>query len=96
MERSVVQVVNDFFIGKYIEFFIEARHIEGKISRIHESNGKTKKLTIRKTEYGEYKYIDEKIVDKIIKIEQKGYDWYFFTLEGYTLRRRSFQDVKVL
>lgn len=98
MERSVIKVVNDFFIGKQIEFFIEARHIGDRISRIHETDGSTKKLTIRKTEYGEYKYkyIDEKIVDKIIKIEQKGYDWYFFTLEGYKLKRRSFQDVKVV
>jgi hypothetical protein len=96
MERSVVKVVNDFFIGKYIEFYIEARHIGDEISRIHETNGKTKKLTIRKTEYGEYKYVDEKIIDKIIKIEQKWYDWYFLTLEGYLLKRRSFQDLKVI
>ena len=68
MERSVVKVVNDFFIGKYIEFYIEARYIGGKISRIHETDGETKKLTVRKTEYGEYKYIDEKIIDMIIFI----------------------------
>ena len=96
MERSVFKVVNDFFIGKHIEFFIEARHIGDEISRIHETDGSTKKLTIRKTEYGQYKYIDEKIIDKVIKIEQKGYDWYFFTLEGYKLKRRSFQDVKIV
>jgi hypothetical protein len=96
MERSIFKVVNDFFIGKKIEFFIEARHIDGRVSRIHETEGRTKEQTTRKTEYGEYQYIDEKIIDKIIQVEIKGHNWIFHTLEGYKLKRRHFEDVKIV
>ena len=65
MNRSIFKIANDFFIGKHIEFFIEARHIgDDEISRIHETNGKTKKLTVRKTKYGGYKFIDETYENK--------------------------------
>lgn len=96
MNRSVFKIANDFFIGKHIEFFIEARHIGDEISRIHEASGKTKKLTIRKTKYGEYKFIDEKIIDKIIRVEHKNRKWIFHTLEGYRIERKFDQDVKLV
>jgi excisionase family DNA binding protein len=96
MKRSVFKLANDFFIGKYVEFYIEARHIGDEISRLHESDGKTKELTSRKTKYGDYQFIDEKIIDKIIQVELKNRTWIFHTLEGYQLKRNHWEDLNIV
>ena len=102
MERSIYKVANDFFIGKSIQFFIEARNIGGShgISRMHESNRHNDDLIFewkkRDTEYGGYEFRDEKIIDKIIKIEFKNRDWIFHTLEGYELKRSVFGDILIV
>lgn len=100
IERSVYQLVADFYIGKTIEFFVEERHFDDRIIRVPESDGRTTKMTPKVIQYFdgriEFKAIDVKIEDKIIKIERHGYNWHLRTLEGYLLIRRDDQTIKIV
>jgi hypothetical protein len=96
MNRSAEQIVTDFLIGKKVEFYIEARLIGGEISRKHETDDDSKGWKVRKTDSGSYKFRNEKVVDKIVRVRRVGYDWIYDTLEGYYLQRKSDGKINIL